>query len=211
MDEAREISWSNQIEDIIAQEAEMCRGLAWIHQRAEGRLSARNNFIAIPVIILSTLSGTASIGSDKLFGGSDMASVGIGLVSILVGILQTLSTYFKFAQKSEAHHIAYLQYSKLFSWVRVELGLPRKERIHAQDLLKQLRDSMTRLAETTPMPPQTILDEFNSKFKEYDASIARPLEVNGLHKIVVYRRDISQSPRVSETNVLVYEDIKGSS
>lgn len=189
MDEDRDLTWSSQLEDIIAGEAEICRGLAWIHQKAEGKLSSRNNLIAIPVIILSTLSGTASIGSDKLFNGSSMASIGIGLVSILVGILQTLSTYFKFAQKSEAHHIAYLQYSKLFSWVRVELGLPRKERITAQDLLQQLRETMTRLAETTPLPPKDVLDDFNVHFKDYDASISRPLEVNGLYKIKVYRKE----------------------
>ena len=194
MEEERELTWSSQLEDIIAGEAEICRGLAWIHQRAESILSARNNMIAIPVIILSTLSGTASIGSDKLFGGSDMASVGIGMVSILVGILQTLSTYFKFAQKSEAHHIAYLSYSKLFSWVRVELGLPRKERMNAQDLLKQLRDTMTRLAETTPLPPRMVLESFKSEFRDYDEKIARPLEVNGLHKIKVFRREMVVSP-----------------
>jgi hypothetical protein len=46
---------------------------------------------------------------------------------------------------------------------------------------------MTRLAETTPTPPQEILDEFNQMGRNYDTSIARPLEVNGLHKITVFR------------------------
>jgi len=188
------IHWSNQLEDIIAAEAERCRGLAWIHQKAEAALSYKNNFIAIPVIILSTLSGTASIGSSALFGDSPFASVGIGAVSILVGILQTLSSYFQFARKSEAHHIAFLQYSKLFSSVSVELSLPRRERMPPESLLKELREGMIRLAETTPTPPQRIYLDFNRAFKDYDPSINRPLETNGLHKIKIFRGEKILSP-----------------
>ena len=210
MEEHPDIHWSNQLEDIIAGEAEQCRGLAWIHQKAEMRQGRKNNWIAIPVIILSTLSGTASIGSESLFGGSAIAPVAIGLVSIAVGILQTLSSYFQFARKSEAHRIAYISYSKLFSWVRVELGLPRKERLEPEEVLKQLRDTMTRLAETTPSAPQEILDEFNAKFKDYDKSIHRPLEVNGLHKINVFRKENAPpttTPEVKLTLPHQYEDI----
>lgn len=187
MDDHPDIKWSSQLEDIIASEAERCRGLAWIHQRAELVLSKKNNTLAIPVIVLSTLSGTASIGSQSLFGDNQYASVGIGCVSILVGILQTLSSYFAYARKAEAHHQAYLQYSKLFSWIQVELGLPREERAEPEQILQQLRDQMSRLAETTPLPPMSILDLFNKTFKEYDKAIARPLETNGLHRIVVHR------------------------
>ena len=187
MDDHPDIKWSSQLEDIIASEAERCRGYAWIHQRAELVLSKKNNTLAIPVIVLSTLSGTASIGSQSLFGDNQYASVGIGCVSILVGILQTLSSYFAFARKAEAHHQAYLQYSKLFSWIQVELGLPREERAEPEQILSQLRDQMSRLAETTPLPPMSILDLFNKTFKDYDKTIARPLETNGLHRIVVHR------------------------
>jgi hypothetical protein len=208
------IHWSNQLEDIIAGEAERCRGLAWIHQRAESALSAKNNVIAIPVIVLSTLSGTASIGSSTLFGDSPYASIGIGAVSILVGILQTLSSYFQFARKSEAHHIAFLQYSKLFSTVSVELSLPRKERMQPEALLNELRDGMIRLAETTPTPPKAILDNFNATFKDYDSSIHRPLEVNGLHKIKIFRGENpptspqTQIELVSSKPSLLIEEIK---
>ena len=67
-DEHPDIHWSNQLEDLIAGEAEKCRGLSWIHQHAEQIASARNNLIQIPVIVLSTLCGTASVSSSTLFG-----------------------------------------------------------------------------------------------------------------------------------------------
>jgi hypothetical protein len=187
MDE-RDISWSGALEELVASEGEKCRGLAWINQKAEGYYAHRANAIAIPVIILSTLAGTASVGSTSLFGGeTQISSVVIGLVSIGVGVLNTISSYFSWARKAEAHRIAFLQYSKLFSTVRVEMSLPRSERQEPEAILKTLRDGMERLAETTPSPPQSILEEFNKHFKDEDQTISRPVECNGLQKIKIHK------------------------
>ncbi len=201
----RTIHWSNQLEDLIAQEGEKCRGLAWIHQHAEQSLSKQNNTIQIPVIVLSTLCGTASVGSSSLFGGeAGISNIVIGFVSIAVGVLNTLGNYFAYARKAEAHRIAYLHYSKLFSWVSVELSLPRQERMLPAEMLKQLRDTMERLAETTPSAPESILTQFNKTFKSY-TDVARPAETNGLHKITIYRdnplRSITATPLPPPTEV----------
>ena len=188
MDEERTIHWSEPLEQLVASEGEKCRGLAWLNQQAEAYYAKRSNAIAIPVIILSTLAGTASVGSTSLFGGeTQISSIVIGLVSIGVGILNTISSYFSFARKAESHRIAYLQYSKLFSIIRVEMSLPRDERQQPDQLLKQIRDGMERLAETTPSPPPAILADFNAHFKDEDKTISRPVEVNGLQKIIIFR------------------------
>jgi hypothetical protein len=187
MEEERDIHWSEPLELLVAQEGEKCRGLAWINQKAEAYYAKRANAIAIPVIVLSTLAGTASVGSTSLFGNeTQISSIVIGLVSIGVGILNTISSYFSFARKAEAHRIAYLQYSKLFSIIRVEMSLPRSERQEAERLLSQIRDGMERLEETTPSPPESILQEFNNHFKDEDKSISRPVQVNGLVKIKIH-------------------------
>ena len=189
MNEDRDIHWSTPLELLVASEGEKCRGLAWINQKAEVYYSHRANAIAIPVIVLSTLAGTASVGSTSLFGNeTQISSIVIGLVSIGVGILNTISSYFAWSRKAESHRIAYLQYSKLFSIIRVEMSLPRSERQEAEILLKQIRDGMERLAETTPSPPPSILEEFNKHFKDEDKTISRPIEVNGLQKVLIWKQ-----------------------
>jgi hypothetical protein len=60
-------------------------------------------------------------------------------------------------------------------------------------LLASLRDSMERLQETTPTPPQSVLEEFNRKFRDEDKSISRPIETNGLHKIKIYREKVDET------------------
>ena len=206
-EEKREIHWSAQLEILIAQEAEKCRGLAWIHQRAEAIASNRANFIAIPVIILSTLCGTASMSSATLFGpeNAQISNTTIGLVSILVGILNTINSYFAFSRKAEGSHIAYLQYSKLFSWISVELSLPRSERMLPNQMLEQLRNTMERLAETTPTPPASVIKEFNIQFKEY-TDISKPIETNGLTKVKIYR-DAARASTETSTPLLIQDKL----
>ena len=200
--QTREIHWSVQLETLIAREAEKCRGLAWIHQRAELHQNYRNNIIQIPVIVLSTIAGTASVGSTTLFGDkTQLAAIAIGGVSIFVGVLNTLGSYFSFAKRAEAHRIAYIQYSKLFSQIAIELALPRDERMPPPQLLKLIRDSMERLSETTPSSPKSIINQFNSEFKDVE-DIAMPSETNGLEKVKVYSAEgeVRGTPMAVEHN-----------
>jgi hypothetical protein len=183
------VNWSTQLENLLALEGERCLGLAKLHKRCEDLASAKNNIIQIPVIILSTLCGTASVGTSSLFGGSPIAPTVIGLVSIGVGILNTVGSYFAFAKKSEAHRIAHLQYSKLFSQLNIELSLPRVERSSVDVVLGNMRDTMERLAEVTPSVPEEIIAEFNKKYDSYK-DIGMPIEANGLSKIIVFREDV---------------------
>jgi len=199
------VEWSSQLEDILAQEGERCRGLAWLHMRAEIMTTRYNTYIQVPVIVLSTLAGTASVGSSSLFGSgnSQVSSIAVGLVSIGVGILNTLGGFFAFAKRSESHRIAHLNYSKMSSKISIELSLPRDERTHAEILLAHVRETMERMAETTPNCPQDIIDDFNKRFKG-TTNIALPTEVNGLHKIEVYRAPTHlETPQVEESSVIV--------
>lgn len=84
--------YTPQIEQHLADTAERCECLAWVHKRSEAYFSEKSTYLDIPVIILSTIAGATSIGSSSLFpDDSKMASVGIGIISIGVGILQTIN------------------------------------------------------------------------------------------------------------------------
>jgi len=206
-----DIEWSSQLEDILAKEGERCSGLSWLHTRAETLTSKYNAFVQVPVIILSTLAGTASVGSSTLFDGdTKTSSIAIGLVSIGVGILNTLGGFFAFAKRSEAHRIAHLSYAKLAAKISIELSLPRDERMSAESLLTHVRETMERLAETTPNCPQGIVDQFNHKYKD-EKVIALPTEVNGIHPIKIYRVEHhipSPQIRLSESAMSLDETAK---
>jgi hypothetical protein len=170
----------------FASEGERCLFYRWLHTTAEKRFNHLNNFIAIPVIVLSTLAGTASVGSQSLFGDSRTASVSIGFVSILVGVMNTVGNYFAFAKRAEAHRIAAITYAKIHRLIMVELALPRDERTSARELLKSVRDQIDRLNETSPAIPTAVIDSFNNKFHHTTPEVSKPPETNGLDSIVVF-------------------------
>lgn len=182
-----EISWNKELENLIAQEGEKCAGLAWIYRESEQYYSKANNFVALPVIVLSTLTGFISGSSQMIFSNPDTSSIGIGAVSLFTGVLSTIGSYFSWAKKAEACRISALQYSKLHKFITVELTLPKVERIRAKDMLKMIRDTVERLLETSPAIPPKIIELYNKKFDRVDKHISHPEIATGITPVQINR------------------------
>ena len=182
-----DVHWTPLLEKYFSDTGEKCYCYAYLHKKSEEVYSHRSVYIDLPCIILATLNGATSIGSQSLFGDAQMASVGIGLVALFTAILQTIGSYFGWARRSEAHRIASLQYAKLFRNISVEMGLPRSERQAPKDMLKNIKEQYDRLAETSPLVPPFVISNFKSHFSnEKYKNISFPSEANGLEEIVVY-------------------------
>jgi len=187
MDDEREgIHWNDQLERLISNEGERALCYFWLHNHAQKHYARLDTCIALPVIVLSTLAGTGSIASESLFKGSPVASVGIGAISLGVGILNTISSYFGWAKRSEGHKIAAMTYSKMYKFIVIELALPRKERMAAADMLKVIREQTERLSETSPQVPDDTIKAFNVRFEHSTPDISKPEITNGLDPIIVY-------------------------
>jgi len=181
-DDKQEISYNSRLEQLIAEDSEKANGLSILHRKSEEKTSFKNNIITIPVIILSTLVGFLSSTSTSLFTNQQVASIGIGALSLSAGIISTVGNYFAFAKKTEGHRIASSSYRKLSRQLEIELSLPKAERIAAKDLLKITRETVERLSETSPpIEPAAIL-EYQKKFQDIK-DISHPPETNGLHKV----------------------------
>lgn len=189
-----DIAYTPQLERILAEEAERCLCYSVLHRESEARYSHLNNFIALPCIVLSTITGATSVGSQALFGDSHYASIGIGAVSLTVGVLQTLNSYFSWARRAEGHKSSSIQYGKLHRFLMIELSLPRTSRMAAKDLLKTMRDQIDRLFEVSyPIEP-IIVAGFKSRYGEYLKDIARPSVANGLDPVVVFTEEVVKEP-----------------
>jgi hypothetical protein len=199
-DDSKDITYNSALEKLIAEEAERCSGLSWLHNKAEAYYSLRNTWIALPTIILSTVVGFLSGTSTSIFSNPMTASVGIGSVSLFTGVISTIGTFYGFAKRTEAHRIASIQYSKLGRFLSIELTLPKSERIAAKDVLKITKDSIERLLETSPAIPESIIKEYKETFKDY-TDVAHPDITNGLRKVFIYSREVA-SP-VGETPVRI--------
>jgi hypothetical protein len=192
MGDEQEVSWNDSLETLIAHEGEKCSGLAWLYTEAERYYSKMNTFIALPVIVLSTVTGFISGSSQLLFANSAVASIGVGGVSLFTGILSTVGSYFAWAKKTEACRITALQYSKLLKFIAIEMTLPKAERIRAKDMLKIIRETAERLLETSPTVPPHIIEEYKKIFKEKQ-DICHPEMTTGIIKLDINREEKSKN------------------
>jgi hypothetical protein len=182
------VEWNDRLEKLMAAEGEKCRGLAWLHERAEKKYSRLNTYIALPVIVLSTVGGFLSASTGSILPQDTTTSGMLGGLSVFVGVLNTVGSYFSWAKRSEGHKVATLTYTKLYRFVSIEMSLPRSQRMRAPEFLKTIRDQIDRLGEISPIVPPDVIDEFNKHFHKCD-KIKKPEVTNGLEKVDIYRED----------------------
>lgn len=187
--------WNVALEEVIRKEGEQAEGLYWLHNQAASWALRRNDRIQIPSIILATVTGFFSATSELL------PPVVIGALSVVVGILNTINSYFKYAQKAEGHRIAALWYLKTYKNIECQLSLPISQRVNAEDFLRDLRENMARVSETAPPLPEAVTNAFREKFKS--GLTAKPIEANGLDQIIVYRGEDPKTPRTAKPEVKI--------
>ena len=186
-DMKKEIRWTDKLEDYFASTGEKAHCLSWCHKKAEQVYSQRRTFIDLPVIVGSGVIAFLNAGSSSLFPDPQISSVALGIGSLVMGIMNTMGTYFGWAKRAEGHRLSAIHYAKLYRFIAVELRLPREERMQPNDFLKYVKDQYDRLSEISPLLPTEVVREFQSKFNKPEyKTISKPEEANGLEHIQVY-------------------------
>lgn len=162
----------------------------WLHDRCEKKYSSLNMGITIPVIILSTLTGTANFALDGFISPEDQdakkyAQAAIGAVSIFAGILTTLGNFLRFAQGSESHRVAGIAWGKFQRQIAVELAIAPKDRIDCMDFLKICRAELDRLIEQSPPVPDDVITEFKKEFED-KPNVKKPEICDGMEHTTVF-------------------------
>ena len=175
--------WNPALERVLKKEGEQAQVYSSLHSHAASWASKRNDWIQIPSILIATVTGFFSATSDMV------PPVAIGALSILVGALSTINSYYRFSQRAEGHRITSLWYSKTYKNIETQLSLPYEQRQSADSLLKELREGMSRVGETAPPLPEASVAAFKARFP--NPSVSVPLVANGLDAIQIYRAEKS--------------------
>jgi len=188
--------WTAEQEKLMAQWADIAGCYRWLHDCAEKKFSRRNLAITIPVIILSTLTGTANFALGSFIPPGDIASKGyaqavIGAISIFAGILTTLGNFLRFAQGSEAHRVSGIAWGKFQRQIAVELALHPNDRMDCMDFLGICRQDLDRLIEQSPQIPDKVIAEFEIEFKDQPA-LKRPDICHGLEHTSIFNSSKSR-------------------
>ena len=179
--------WSPEQEKLLAEWSEKAQCYRWMHSHAERKFRKGNFAFTIPIIIMSTLTGTANFGVNSYVPEEHqkMAQMAIGCVNIVAGILSTLQNFLRYAENNEAHRSASICWSKFGRNIRIELSLARCRRKNASDFLKVYRAEYDRLIEQSPLIPEKTIELFKKKFKKVN-NFHKPDVCNGLEKCEIH-------------------------
>ena len=186
--------WSKEQDALMADWSDIAGCYRWMHDRAEKEYTQKNMLMTIPVIILSTITGTASVGISSIAGGDETIqkymNFGIGGLSLVAGILTTLNNFLRYAQLSESNRVAAVSWGKFQRLIAVELALNPMERMDSLDFLKICRAELDRLIEQSPSIPDIVINSFEREFKD-NKKLRRPDICHGLDHTTIF--DSTQS------------------
>ena len=164
--EGGEVEWSKEHEDILVDWADKAMCYRWLHANANQKFTKLSRWFTIPVIIISTLTGTANFAQDRI--SSDYLNLFVmvvGSLNIIAGIISTIQQFLKINELCESSRVSSISWDKFYRNIRVELAKNPKERTPVLQMLKFYKEEFDRLMETSPSIGEDIINKFKNKFE----------------------------------------------
>ena len=158
--------WTREHEMLFVEWADKALCYKWLHSKCNVKYHSLNTWFTVPVIIMSTLTGTANFAQEKFPPGvKEYAPMMIGGVNIIAGIITTVQQFLKIGELNEAHRVASLSWDKFYRKIKVELSKSPEERGPIDVFLKTCAEEFDRLMEISPGIDDNITKMFKATFE----------------------------------------------
>ena len=190
--------WHQQQELILKRWSEIGSSYRYLHDKSFKKFNTQNMWFALPVIVISTVTGTANFAQGSFpEAWKEFVPLGIGFLNLSAGLITTVGQFLRVSELLEGHRAASLAYSKFARNISVELSLPVKERTDDGSIfITNCRVELDRLIEQSPDIPEDIISSFVKRFPEpgvdgsgnptNDYDFFRP-EILDIRPIKIYR------------------------
>lgn len=193
--------WTIEHEQILVEWADKAMCYRWLHSKSNAMYSYLNAWYTIPVIVISTLTGTANFAQERVpLEYQSLFVMVVGGFNILAGIITTIQQFLKITQLNESHRVSSIAWDKFYRNIKIELAKHPDERMNVTQMIKICKEEFDRLMETSPNIPDKIIQSFKTEFKKYE-------DKNDLPKIItpeicdsLVSTELSRNPWSSEEN-----------
>lgn len=166
------LEWADVHENILVDWADKALCYKWLHNKSHSEYSKKNTWFTIPVIIMSTLTGTANFAQDRIPAEYlSAATMAIGAVNLIAGILTTIQQFLKITELNEAHRVSSIAWGKFYRNVKIEISKSPSERTPVIQLLKHAKEEFDRLVETSPTLSSKVVKAFLDTFSGGELNI----------------------------------------
>jgi len=161
------VEWTPEHEEILVEWADKAMCYRWLHSKANILFSRLNAWYTIPVIIISTLTGTANFAQERVpLEYQSYFVMLVGGFNILAGIITTIQQFLKITQLNESHRVSSISWNKFYQNIKIELAKHPTERVDVKQMLKMCKEEFDRLIETSPNIPEKIIEQFKQNFNK---------------------------------------------
>tara|TARA_B100001173_G_scaffold150693_1_gene130630 strand:- start:1572 stop:2480 length:909 start_codon:yes stop_codon:yes gene_type:complete len=179
--------WHPQQEKILKSWGEAAACYRYMHYQAYCSFKNLSMKFTIPLIIVSTITGTANFAQET-FPPTVQPFVpsAIGGLNLITAIATTIMQFLKINELMEGHRVASVQYGKISRTIRLELTLPLSERtLNGTVMIENMRAEYDRLIEQSPNVPKKMIDAFEREFPD-DNAFFKP-EIMHIQPIIPFK------------------------
>jgi hypothetical protein len=166
--------WKQEEELILKDWADKAQCYEWMHLKSHEKYKAKQIWFTIPVIVISTITGTANFAQERF--GKDMVQyvvMIIGTLNLIAAIITTIYQFLKISELNEAYRASALSWGKYYRNIKTELLKHPLDRKSHEQIFKYASNEYDRLIEISPLIPKNIISSFNNKFTN-DISFKKP-------------------------------------
>ncbi len=179
--------WKEEEEQILREWADKAQCYELMHSKAHEIYNYRNTLFVIPVIIISTITGTANFAQDRVPEDKQAVFVMVvGAFNILAAIISTIAQYLKISELNESYRVGTLQWGKFYRNIKTELSKHPLDRVPPGNMLSMCKEEFDRLLEIYPNIPKNVINEFNYKFLN-NTEISKPEICDVIEPTMVFR------------------------
>lgn len=160
--------WHPEQVDILKRWGEQSSCYRYMHYKAYQKYKKSSMRFTLPIIIISTLTGTANFAQETFpESWKHLVPVGIGGLNLVAAIMTTILQFLKINELMESHRVSSVHYGKLSRSIRLQLTLPPGERSHrGSEFVDFCNQEYDRLIEQSPPVPGKIIKIFEKEFPE---------------------------------------------
>lgn len=148
---------------------------SWLHNHAYHTFSRKDKCYTIPIIILTTIAGTASFAHPIIPNDIDnLLGMCFGGLTIFSGLLTAIKKFLNISELAESHRISRMNWEKLYREIKIELSRIDNikhnmdnevdKTINIESLIDKFKNNYNHLMETSPGIPENSINEFKKEF-----------------------------------------------
>lgn len=181
------VQYKSEEEELLREYADKAQCYRIMHTWDYNNYRLQTMWFTIPVIILSTLTGTANFAQASFPEGlEEYAPMMIGSVNIVAGIITTVSQFLRVNELQEGHRIAALSWGKYSRNLKYELSRHPHDRTPVTEMMKISKQEFDRLMETSPPITDKIVEKFVMEYGDNE-DIIKPEICDDLRTVRIYK------------------------